>query len=104
VCWTIGTAAAAGQLDVMQPLITSRPDAASPGLYNNPLCEAAAADQVQAMQLLLQHGADINGTPGTPWSDSGHVRPHLCAISAGCAPFTIQWMLEQGADAGQLYM
>jgi ankyrin repeat protein len=64
--------------------------------------EAAANGQIESMQLLLQHGADINGTPGTPWSDmcsAARSPPIQCAVAAGHDE-TIQWILEQGADAG----
>jgi hypothetical protein len=66
VRWAVRDAAAAGQLDVMQLLMTSRPDAASPDLYGNPMCAAAERGNLEAMQLLLQHGADIDGGHGTP--------------------------------------
>jgi hypothetical protein len=94
-------AAAGGHLDVLQMLITSRPDAVSPGLYGNPMYEAAANSQIDSMQLLLQHGADINCTSGMPWSEACQtVPPVQAAVIQGQAPATIQWMLEQGADAG----
>jgi ankyrin repeat protein len=90
-----------GHLDVLQLLITSCPDAASPELYGSPMHGAATTGNVQAMQILLQHGADINATPGTPWSDPyPSERPLHAAIAKRQAPATIQWMLEQGADAG----
>jgi ankyrin repeat protein len=63
---------------------------------------AAYHGPVQAMQLLLQHGADINSKPGTPWSNlhraSLDVPLAYAAYNNGVT--TIQWMLEQGADAG----
>jgi hypothetical protein len=66
------------------------------------MCDAALSGNVQAMQLLLQHGADINGTPGTPWSSPYRgYWPLQVAVALKPAPATIQWMLEQGADAGQ---
>jgi ankyrin repeat protein len=100
VRWAVREAAAAGQLDVLQLLITSCPDAASPDLRGCPLSEAAHYGQVQAMQLLLQHGADINGTPGTPWSEPYQMQwPLQSAVAQGHVA-AVQWMLEQGADAG----
>jgi hypothetical protein len=95
-------AASAGQLDVLQLLLNSCPDAAKSDLVSNPMHHAASTGNVQAMQLLLQHGAGINSTrrlsaPRTP-DDSQW--PLLSAVQKGQAPATIQWMLEQGANAG----
>jgi ankyrin repeat protein len=64
--------------------------------------DAASNGQVQAMQLLLQHGAHINGNNGTPWKDK-HYRVPLPPLERAVAHnqvTAIQWMLEQGADAG----
>jgi hypothetical protein len=101
VRWAVTEAAAAGHLDVLHLLITSRPDAASPDLFGSPMQEAASIGNFQAMQFLLQHGADINATPGTPWGEPYHIRTPLCAaVVQGHAPATVEWMLEQGANAG----
>jgi hypothetical protein len=96
------TAAGRGQAKSLQLLITSRPDAASPHLHGSPMFAAAANGHVESMQILLQHGADINCKPGTPWSEMGEARksqPVQYAVMNGRDRAT-QWMLEQGADAG----
>jgi hypothetical protein len=101
VRWAVVEAALVEQLDVLQLLITSRPDAASPHLRGCPAIEAAYYGNAQAMQLLLQHGADINGKPGTPWSDNrvSTDTPLAHAVYNNSVSF-IKWMLEQGAHAG----
>jgi hypothetical protein len=61
-------AARFGNMHVLQFLIDSCPDASSPGLDGSPMCCAAEGGHVAAMQLLMQHGADVNNAKGTPWS------------------------------------
>jgi ankyrin repeat protein len=60
---------------------------------------AALWDRRQAMQVLLQHGADINNSEGTPWSGHGDKKSPLCVAAEGRDYDTVEWMLEQGADA-----
>jgi hypothetical protein len=96
-------AAGKGRLDVLQMLMRSYPDAASPGLWGYPMTEAAVSGQVQAMQLLVQHGADIHGTTATPWTS--HVMMSLPPLHH--AAFynhipAVQWLLQRGADVRQL--
>jgi ankyrin repeat protein len=52
------------------------------------------------MQLLMQHGADINGKPGTPWMGTHHMssEPPLVHAVYYNGVSTTQWMLEQGAE------
>jgi hypothetical protein len=63
------SAISCGRLDVLQLLLTERPDASSPHLVEPPMLCAARSGSVKAMQLLVEHGADINGRRGTPWSE-----------------------------------
>jgi ankyrin repeat protein len=60
---------------------------------------AAANGQHAAMQLLMQHGADINGRSGTPWSCNGAYGTPLEEPAIRGHTTTVAWMLEQGADA-----
>jgi hypothetical protein len=80
-------AAKAGRIQALQFLITSCPQASSPRLYGSPVCCAAEGGQVEAIQLLMCQGADINHTAGSPWSshcvDSPAEHPLQCAASNG---------------------
>jgi hypothetical protein len=89
------SAAEHGQLQVMQALITSRPDASDPGVGGNPMYWAALHAQVPAMQLLLQHGADIHNIKGQPWSSGEAGLPLKGAAFSGQLE-AVRWLLEQG--------
>jgi ankyrin repeat protein len=97
------TAAGQGHSQVLELLMDSCPEAANPQLNGAPMNKAAASGQRQAMQLLMQHGADINGKSGTPWSCAWSGQQHFeaplhdAALTADAA--TVGWMLEHGADA-----
>jgi ankyrin repeat protein len=92
-------AAQGGQVDMLELLMSSRPDAASPQLKGAPMNSAAASGQHEAMQLLMQHGADINGRSGTPWSSNGAYGTPLEGPAIRGHTATVTWMLGQGADA-----
>jgi hypothetical protein len=97
-------AAKFGSLEALELLITSRPDASNPELEGCPMDEAARCGQLAAMQLLVQHGADIHNSRGKPWSSGGEPDPSLYGVDcmpAHTAAFfghleIIKWLHEQG--------
>jgi ankyrin repeat protein len=80
-------------------LMRSCPDAASPQLEGAPMSSAAANGQHEAMQVLMQHGADINGSPGTPWSCASDQEPPFKQVVMWGDAETVAWMLQHGANA-----
>jgi ankyrin repeat protein len=96
-------AAAKGEIEVMQLLMSKCPDAASQHLRGSPMYEAVTRGQIQAIQLLIQHGADIDGKDGTPWTLQNTVSlPPLGLAAYGDQIPAVQWMLQHGADAKPL--
>jgi ankyrin repeat protein len=95
-----------GQLEVLQLLITARPDASDPQLRGtSPMCAAAEGGHVAAMQLLVQHGADVHNSRGSPWSSATAVSylPAFAAAMWGKLE-AVRWLHEQGvtdAEAGR---
>ena len=59
--------------------------------WGPPLCLAAASGNLDAVKLLLAHGADINGRT------FGNRTPLACA-STGGSPALVRYLLERGAD------
>jgi hypothetical protein len=54
---------------------------------------------VAAIQVLVQHGADVNGSPGSPWqSDRSMKRPLPVAAAQGRVA-AVDWLLQQGITA-----
>jgi hypothetical protein len=99
-------AAKAGQIQALQFLLSSRPDASSPSLCGSPMCCAAEGGHVAAMQLLMQHSADINHNVGSPWSchsqDTMKKHPLYFAASKGHAEAIRQVGGHHRALCGQL--
>jgi ankyrin repeat protein len=96
-------AAMHGHLEVLQALITTRPDASNPELTGSPMCDAAQWGQVAAMQLLVQHGADVHNSRGQPWSSVDTGMPLEGAALYGFLE-VVKWLHEQGMtedDMGQ---
>jgi hypothetical protein len=92
-------AACRGQLEVLQLLVSSRPDAGSPKLRGSPMGAAAMYGDVAAMEVLVQHGADVNGSKGSPWrSDEDSAPPLLEAVMRGQVA-AVAWLLQQGINA-----
>jgi hypothetical protein len=92
-------AAACQHLAVLDLLLSSRPDGACSTLRHSPMYYAAFYGHRQAMQLLMQHGADINGRCGTPWSDWEEKYSPMRTAAEMKQYDTVAWMLEHGADA-----
>jgi hypothetical protein len=89
-------AAKQGHLDVLHLLLTSRPDASSPHLQDSPMCEAAQAGKVEAMQLLVQHGASVHNAWDTPWSSRQELKSPLCLAAEMGHVEVVRWLLSQG--------
>jgi ankyrin repeat protein len=70
------SAAEAGNIPMMQLLISSIPAVREPGTEGNPLSSAALGGHIPALQFLLQQGAHPQNMHGTPFSS-----PHaLCPL------------------------
>jgi ankyrin repeat protein len=92
-------AAMHGQLEVLQALITTRPDASDPQLARSPMHDAAEYGQLAAMQVLVQHGADVHNSQGKPWSSRAipgvRIVPAYSA-AVGESLEVIMWLHQQG--------
>jgi ankyrin repeat protein len=91
---------------VLQLLITTRPDASDPRLAGSPMHEAAWYGHLAAMQLLVQHGADVHNSKGKPWSSGstqacGTFVPALGAGGSGHLE-VIRWLHEQGMTGDEV--
>jgi hypothetical protein len=97
------TAAHKGQVEVMQFLMSSSsPDSSSPALKGSPMCLAAYAGHIEAMKMLVQHGASAHNLPGEKWSSGDDYRhPVVYAAWQGHAE-AVRWLLDQGTSAGHL--
>jgi ankyrin repeat protein len=88
------------QLEVLRVLVSSRPDAGNPELRGSPLLTATMCGNIAAMEVLVQHGADVNGSKGHPWhSDEDCIpvwkRPLYVAIFHKKLA-AVAWLLQQG--------
>jgi ankyrin repeat protein len=83
-------AAVEGQLKILAFLIASGSEVNED--HNYPMFRAALYDRcVPALQLLVSHGADVNGV----WDDYG---PPVIASCEGRAPAALKWLLSHGAQ------
>jgi ankyrin repeat protein len=103
----VGGAAVAGQLRVLKLLLSiSHPDASSSKLIGDPLWTAAAYGHVAAMQLLVQHGADVNSSVGSPWSwdrtENDLYRFPLCIAAFNGHHKAVSWLSDQGVTTQQV--
>jgi hypothetical protein len=94
-------AAGSGYLEVLQALITTRPDASGCAQMRSPLYDAAQQGQVEAMQLLLHHGADLHNATGSPWSSVAAEMPFKGAAMSGRLE-AVRWFHEQGMTEGEV--
>jgi hypothetical protein len=97
-------ASSQGRLDMLRVLISGRPGASRPDCFDNPLRWAVEKGQVQVMQLLVQHGADVNNTAGTPWSfcsNPAHPPLLVCALAARQSA-AFEWLLANGASQAHI--
>jgi ankyrin repeat protein len=97
----LGLAAASGSLDSVKLLLDNGADAGSLGIryLQTPLfCAAAAphpiAVKTELIQLLLDHGANINGVSIVD-AQSVTVLSHACSSND---VDLVRWLLERGAD------
>jgi hypothetical protein len=99
----ICTAALSGHNDVLDLLMTIQPDASAPNLAYSPMCHAAAGGRIEAMQLLLRHGADLHNSEGSPWSCPAPHNLHPLEVAAyhGQAE-AVRWLLDRGVSATQV--
>jgi hypothetical protein len=99
VRWAVCAAAGCGQLDVLQLLLSKRPDASSPNLKESPLFFAAKSGDTDALQLLFEHGADVNSRKGWPWSAISMRTEHSAYYAAVLHghPQVLTWLCEHGA-------
>jgi ankyrin repeat protein len=57
---------------------------------------AAALDgNIPAMEVLVQHGADVNNNQGSPWRNSASSDP-LCIAACQGRVAVVSWLLQQG--------
>jgi hypothetical protein len=67
---------------VLRKLVSSRPDAGNPKLGGSPMLAAALDRNIPAMEVLVQHGADVNNDQGSPWHNSASSDPAVyCCLS-----------------------
>jgi hypothetical protein len=98
-------AAAAGHLAVVELLYTTDPAVNTPNLgSDNVLCKAALSGNLQLVQFLIDNGADVNNTPGTPWSKQGLTSYRANGrsspvVAAACVrnPAVLQLLVDRGA-------
>jgi ankyrin repeat protein len=94
----LGAAAENGHLEVMQLLMSSRPDTSSLESATSPMCRAAYGGHISAMQLLVQHGAGIHNNSGEPWSGEAHNcrwDGHPLEHAAGEGRYeAVKWLLQ----------
>jgi hypothetical protein len=64
---------------------------------------AAAYGQVEAMQLLVQHGADVHNSRGSPWSSAtaDSYLPALAAVMWGELE-AVKWLHDQGMTDAEM--
>jgi hypothetical protein len=90
------------QLEVLRMLVSSRPDAGSPRLRGSPMAEAALCGNIAAMEVLVQHGADVNGSRGSPWQCDEDSFPWRCPIYNAVLHgqvAAVAWLLQHLAKA-----
>jgi ankyrin repeat protein len=100
--YCVNDAAARGLVNMLSLLMSSRPDAGDPqeSRRSPPMMVAAYVGNIRVMDVLLQHGADVNDTEGSPWSSWDGAGNPLEAAVRGMQPAAIKWLLKRGADAG----
>jgi hypothetical protein len=95
VCWE--------QLEVLQMLVSRCPDAGSPKLSGSPMLDATMCGNIAAMEVLVQHGADVNGSKGSPWQSDAESslarRPPLWVAVMEEQVAAVGWLLQQGITA-----
>jgi hypothetical protein len=87
------------QLEVLRMLVSSRPDAGSPMLKGSPMQAATSCGYIAAMEVLVQHGADVNGSKGSPWQCDEDVFPAwrpICLTVMHGQIAAVAWLLQQG--------
>jgi ankyrin repeat protein len=91
----------AKQPEVLHMLVSSRPDAASLELNGNPMQAATRYGNVEAMEVLVQHGADVNGSEGSSWRSDGEDSPWrpLLQVAVMHEQFAAAgWLLQHGTS------
>jgi ankyrin repeat protein len=90
-------------LEVLRLLVSSRPDAGSPKLRGSPMEVAAKLGDIAAMEVLVQHGADVNGSKGSAWrsdtdpTEPTHARRSPLWMAVGHDRVkAVAWLLQQG--------
>jgi ankyrin repeat protein len=97
------SAACFRQLQVLNILVDGRPDAGNPKLRGSPMSNAAGHGDIAAMEVLVQHGADVNGSKGSPWQEDAEDHPPfrcplwIAAYHGHVA--AVAWLLQQGITA-----
>lgn len=96
------SAAQAGMVDTARLLIEAGADvdARSTGGYypgTTPFMEAAEGGHRDVLALLLANGAEVNAADTSEWNEGGRTALFL-AVERG-DPETVQWLLDNGADA-----
>jgi hypothetical protein len=79
-------------VDILRFLLDSGVDANAPILARKPLCAAACTGAIAASNLLLQHGADVDGRVTERTANPLHE-----AICCGQLAM-VKWLLQHGAD------
>ena len=89
----IWTAAASGDIEILQQHITSGTDlnAKDPAGGSSPLVVAALLGQTEAAQFLIDHGANLEST-----NNDGSTALHVAAFF--CHPEMVALLLANGAD------
>jgi ankyrin repeat protein len=101
----LSAAAGAGHLAVVELLFRTEPAVSTPDMgADSILCQAAKSGSLQLVQFLLANGADVNNTPGTPWSKQGQSELHaskcftpVVAAAVGGSPAVLQLLVDRGA-------
>jgi hypothetical protein len=90
------------QHEVLQLLVSRRPDAGNPQLTPSPMTIATMWGDIAAMEVLVQHGADVNGSRGTLWQCDEDGLPWRCRIYTAVIyghVAAVAWLLQQGMTA-----
>jgi hypothetical protein len=86
----------------MQVLIVSRPDASNPDLSGSPMSEAAVFGHLPAMQLLVQHGADVHNSRAMSWSSTVVASDIYASASVYGQLSTFRWLHAQGMTVDEV--
>jgi ankyrin repeat protein len=90
------------RLEVLRILVSSCPDAGSPKLDGNPMQAAIMRGDIAAMEVLVQHGADVNGSKGSAWRSDASLCdpwPPLVVAVAHEQVGAVAWLLQHGISA-----